>query len=489
MVSKVISAVLALIVTSVMYAEWMHKADKTDRNVVSEAIRTAFDDGVLLSYGYPHLKNFISRDNLSGLDQGAECFYVQMIMYREKGDPRSNALNPGYYSQGDSDFNCATAENLVTGTPERLNDRSVWQVAYKPRLWHGVKAVLLTALPFLHYSQITWLIQLTTFCSLALFAMLVVAANRQVGLAFIPFVLSGYYCSSILFFGGVVYSMPLMAMVLWGVLWLGYRIVFGTKHRALELFFVTTGGTLHSFFFQMDGAEIYSVSLIFFIEVFLSPEGPNRRSLKRSFESCAFYIVGFVGSTLFKNLLVALSAGSLGALYELAQNIMIRTGAVSDSGQKIGLFDIVHGQFHWYGIAGYSVNSLYYWVNASKYVFVFLAVITLTILVYFYKKGRRKEFEQIGIGFCGATLMMAVVVGRYMVLRQHSDIHIFFVSRYLFVFAGAAYFYGAWLFSIASKQLLFRTTIAFESLGEGVKLISCLPFFSTVMPCYVEPTH
>lgn len=446
MVSKIVSAVLALIITTVVYAEWMHKADKSDRNLVREKIRAAFADGVLLSYGYPHFKNMASRDNLSGLDQGAECFYVHMITYREKGDPRSNALNPGYYSAGKSDFNCAAAVKLVTGTPEQLDDRSVWQVGHKPRLWHGVKAVLLSALPLLHYSQITWLIQLTTFCSLALFAMLVVAANRLVGLAYIPFVLSAYFCSSILFFGGVVYSIPFMAMVLWGVIWLGYRIVFGAKHRAFELFLVTAGGTLHSFFFQMDGAEIYAVSLIFFIEIFLSPEGPSRRSLKNAFESCAFYVVGFIGSTIFKNLLVALFAGSLSPLYELMENIAIRAGSVSETGRKIGLFDIVHGQFHWYGIAGYGVNFLYYWVNASKYVFVFLAVITLLALAYFYKKGKIKECEQIGIGFCGAVLMIAVVVGRYMVLRQHSDIHIFFVSRYLFVFAGATYFYGAWLF-------------------------------------------
>jgi hypothetical protein len=447
MISKVLSAVLAIILTTVVYAEWMHKADKSDRNVVSEKLKTAFDDGVLLTYGYPHYRNYTSRDNLSGLDQGAECFYVQMIMYQEKGNPRSNSLNPGYYSIGNMDFNCAAVPNLLTGTPVQLNDRSGWQIAHKPRLWHGVKALLLTALPSLHYSQITWLIKLTTFCGLGLFAMLVVAANRQVGLAYIPFVLSGYYCSSILFFGGVVYSVPLMAMVLWGVIWLGYRIVFGTKHRAVELFLVTAGGTLHSFFFQMDGAEIYSISLIFFVEIFLSPEGPSRRSLKNAFESCAFYVVGFVGSTLLKNLLVALFAGSLSALYELVQNIAIRAGSVTDTGRKIGLFDIVHGQFHWYGIAAYSIEFIYYFVNASKYIFVFLMVVTVIILSFLHKKGKKKECEQIGIGFFGVVLMMSVVVGRYMVLRQHSDIHIFFVSRYLFVFAGSVYFYGAWLFS------------------------------------------
>jgi hypothetical protein len=74
-------------------------------------------------------------------------------------------------------------------------------------------------------------------------------------------------------------------------------------------------------------------------------------------------------------------------------------------------------------------------------------VVTVIILSFLYKKGKKKECEQIAIGFFGVVLMMSVVVGRYMVLRQHSDIHIFFVSRYLFVFAGSVYFYGAWLFS------------------------------------------
>ncbi len=447
MVSKVLSAVLAVILTTLVYTEWMHKADKSDRNVIGEKIQAAFADGVLLRYGSPHIKNVVSRDNLSGLDQGAECFYIQMIMYKEKGNPRSNALNPGYYSSDEGDFFCPAAENLLQGTPAERDDRSIWKIAHKPRLWHGVKAVLLTALPSLHYSQLTWMIKLTTFCGLALFAMLVVAANRRVGLAYIPFVLSAFYCSSILFFGGVVYSVPLMAMVLWGVAWLAYRLVFGKKHRALELFLITAGGTLHSFFFQMDGAEIYSVSLIFFMEIFLSPEGPNRKSLLGAFESCLFYVVGFVGSTLFKNLLVVIQAGSLSALNELIANILIRSASVTDTGRQIGLFDIVNAQFYWYGASGYSIKFLHLFVDSSKYLMAFLAAFTLLSLGYFHSKKKKKEFEHIGIGFCGVLLMLAVVVARYMVLRQHSDIHIFFVSRYLFVFAGTVFFYGAWLVS------------------------------------------
>ena len=32
-----------------------------------------------------------------------------------------------------------------------------------------------------------------------------------------------------------------------------------------------------------------------------------------------------------------------------------------------------------------------------------------------------------------------------MLLRNHSDIHVFFVSRYLFVYAGTVYFFIFWL--------------------------------------------
>jgi hypothetical protein len=41
--------------------------------------------------------------------------------------------------------------------------------------------------------------------------------------------------------------------------------------------------------------------------------------------------------------------------------------------------------------------------------------------------------------------MLAMVVGRYMLLRNHSDIHVVFVNRYLFVYAGTVYFFLLWL--------------------------------------------
>jgi hypothetical protein len=453
MAQKIFAAALALILTTVLFAEWMHQADDIDRSRVRQNLQAAFDDGLLLRYGYPHLVNPISRDNLSGLDGGAECFYVQMVLYDEEGHRRLSSLNPGYYKSDAGDFNCPAAENLIKASKEQQEDRSLWQIAHKPRLWHGVKALLLNALPRMHYSQLGWLIQLTTFFGLALFAVLVVAANRQVGFAYLPFVFSAYYCSAILFFGGVVYSTPLMAMILWGVVWLGYRTIFGTRWRTVEVFLVTAGGTLHSFFFQMDGAEIYAVSLVFFVEVFLDPHGPNRRSLLSALESCIFYAVGFVGSTVVKNLLVAVFAGSWEVFSELINNVATRTGSVAEGGRRIGLFEIVHGQFHWYGVIGYSIGFLYYFVNASKYAMLVFLVVTVMAVVAFFLRDQKRVCEQLLVGCCGVLLMLAVVIGRYMVLRQHSDIHIFFVNRYLFVFAGAVYFYGIWLVFVVRSAL------------------------------------
>jgi hypothetical protein len=42
-----------------------------------------------------------------------------------------------------------------------------------------------------------------------------------------------------------------------------------------------------------------------------------------------------------------------------------------------------------------------------------------------------------------------------MVLRNHSDIHLFFVSRYVFVFAGTVYFFLIWL-ALRAKDFLPR---------------------------------
>jgi hypothetical protein len=75
------------------------------------------------------------------------------------------------------------------------------------------------------------------------------------------------------------------------------------------------------------------------------------------------------------------------------------------------------------------------------------------IALKFQKK--EKEFEELAVAFSGFILMLAMVVGRYMLLRNHSDIHVSFVNRYLFVYAGTVYFFLFWLI-LSTRQLLHK---------------------------------
>jgi hypothetical protein len=57
----------------------------------------------------------------------------------------------------------------------------------------------------------------------------------------------------------------------------------------------------------------------------------------------------------------------------------------------------------------------------------------------------------------GFILILSTIVSRYMLLRNHFDIHVFFVERYLFVFAGTVYFFLLWLI-ISSRRFFSQTT-------------------------------
>jgi len=260
----------------------------------------------------------------------------------------------------------------------QLGDRTIWYIEHKPRFWHGVKALLLAGLKALHLSQIHWMIKITTFFA---FAMQVMFLDRRVGLAYIAFTLSAFYCSSVLFFGGVASSVPLMAIALWGVVWLGFRMLPWRLDRRLEIFLVTLGGTILSIFFQQGGCEIYAMSLVIFIELF--------------------------------------------------DKIIYRTSNTNDSGTVNGFLDIVRAQFYLYGIPSYGIEKIFQFVDISRTVSFFLISIVGCWLIALKFLMREKEFEELAGAFTGFILMPAMVLGRYMLLQNYSDIHVVFVNRYL----------------------------------------------------------
>jgi hypothetical protein len=460
MFNKILSACIALLVTTVIYTSLMYETDKVDRKVVREKIRSALGDGELLANLFPPSSAVWTRDNLSGIDQSVESFYALMVMYRDKEHPLMNALNPGYYQAVDDGIpQTEQAKLCALASKEGLDDSAVWDVAYKPRFWHGVKAVLLSAFQYLELSQIHWMIKISTFFAFALIALQVMFIDRWVGLAYTAFTLSAFYCSSILFFGGVAYSVPLLAIALWGVVWLGFRMLPWRYNRTIEIFIITLGGTVFSFFFQLGGCEIYAMSLVIFVEIFLPTEKEPRQSLKKVFESCAYYLVGFFGSIILKHILIVCLAGSFDVLVEFIDKIALRTSDTNNYGTKIGFFDIVNAQFYWYGVAAYGIDWIFKFVVASKFLSIVLIGITscwLAILKFFKQKG---AFEELSVAFCGFILMLGTVVFRYMLLRNHSDIHVFFVDRYLFVFAGTVYFFLVWLI-ISSRRLLPKRQVS-----------------------------
>jgi hypothetical protein len=223
----------------------------------------------------------------------------------------------------------------------------------------------------------------------------------------------------------------------------------------MEIFIITLGGTIFSFFFQLGGCEIYAISLVIFVEIFLPTDTVSTRNLKKVFESCTYYLIGFFGSIILKHILIVCLAGSFDVFVEFIDKIALRTSNTNNYGTSIGFIDIVNAQFYWYGVASYGVETIFQFVNASKYFALILIVITSSWLAVLKFFGQKTEFEELFVAFCGFIFMLGTVLLRYMLLRNHSDIHVFFVDRYLFVFAGTVYFFLVWLI-LSSRHLLPR---------------------------------
>ncbi len=452
---KIFITCLVLVLSSALYTMLLYKAEKTADQVIVDKIQAARLDGSLLASAFPPSSAIWTRDNLSGLDQSIEAFYALMVLYKNMDNRLAriiNALNPGYYQAVDDDIPQMEEANLAAfASKDQLADRSTWKIAYKARFWHGVKAVLLFWYRDYHLSQLYWMIQISTFFAFALFAAQVMYLDRQVGLAHSAFTFSAFFCSSVLFFGGVAYSVPLLSTALWGCLWLFFRMSRWRQNRNAELALIVFGGTLLCFFFQLGGCEIYALALVVFVEIFLPTQDDPRATLRRALESCLFFLIGFFGSILLKHLLIVCLSGSFDVVQELIAKIAQRTGDTNEAGTKLGYLEVFLAQFHWYEVAAYGIAGLTAFVNFSLPLsLVVLAGIPLCCAVL-KRTGKSQESEALLLGYAGYTMMLACVAGRYMLLRNHSDIHVFFVSRYLFVYAGTVYFFILWLLFFAVR--------------------------------------
>jgi hypothetical protein len=81
--SKILSACLSLVLSTVVYTLIMFNTDKIDREIIFDKINAAFEDGDLLQNLYPPSASVWTRDNLAGIDQSIESFYALMVMYND----------------------------------------------------------------------------------------------------------------------------------------------------------------------------------------------------------------------------------------------------------------------------------------------------------------------------------------------------------------------------------------------------------------------
>jgi hypothetical protein len=450
---NLINSFIVLLISTFLFALWLYKADKIESNIAIDEYRGAFSDGILLTTEYPHFKFLGSRDNLSGIDQYTECLYGLMLTYRNSASRWKNTLNPGYYQKNDESSMCKQAVELVNSSINERNNPAIWSVVHKPRLWHGVKALTLTVISYFHLSQFHWFIKISTFFGFALISLQIMYLNRQIGLAYIAFTIFAFYCSSVMFFGGISYSVPLLSTQIWIISWLGIRTIYPRISRTLELAIITAGGTIHAFFYQLDGSLMYAIPMIFFIEIFLSREDLSYACVIRSIETCIFYFIGFFGSILFKHIAIVIFSGTPDVFNELFDALVLRLSHSNESGTQITAFSIVKGQFYWYGIPAYGINFINNLVQSSKYAFIGLVIISVSWLFLLYLQKQMEKFKNLSVAFIGFLLMIGAVLLRYIIMRNHSDIHIAFVSRYLFVFAGTVYFYLLWLLQSFCRHL------------------------------------
>lgn len=435
-----------LLLTTGVFTFWLHISDKADSSLIAERYRSAFDDGAILKMDYPYYKWVCSRDNLAGLDQFTECFYVLMTMYSSHNSNWQDSLMGRYYAQKNNAPTCEQAYRVVNTPPEELNNEKLWEIKQKPRLWHGVKAVLSSMLPYFHLSQIHWLIKISTFWGLALIGCQVMYFEKKLGAAFILYTFTAFYCSSILFFGGVAYSVPFLNVIIWLNIWILYRLQRPKEVRGnLEMSIIVLGGTANSFFYQLDGSLIFAISMIFFVETFMAPSGLRYLSLKRSFMTCIIYSAGFFGSIFCKQAVLILSQQSFDVAYDFFNFIALRMSDSNGNNNNLTVMHIINGQFQWYGLAGYGINSIHKFIIYSKIFFWINTVVSLLILAWLKVQNERKLLEEHSVALIGFLLMVGTVMLRYAVMKNHSDIHVFFVNRYLFVFAGSTYFYSVWL--------------------------------------------
>ena len=434
---RVLLFLLIFVLTNGLFVALNYVADSVPEEWVKHRITQAIKRHNITTDAYPLFRYGLpSIYSLIGIDQFTDCLIYMHALYRGE-DRLKNAIVPGYWDVAGRDHNnlCVSVKRMA------FNEVPAEQLVakHKIRLWQGARTALLFALPKLNFFQINMLIKQITYVAYCLLAFLLFYHHRKTGIAFIPVAVCGIFASGITVYGGVAHSIPYLVCVLTALGLAATPAEYGS--RLFPRLWAMTMGCVLAFFYQVDGSLILGFGLVLFCAYFhlyssmrLSGRWAN------TFLLLVLFGFGIVGSLLVKQVISFAYFDPAAVWAEFTGQIRYRMYG-EHSSQGIASWHALNIQFeryyfavlNWHAAANFLISTgTWGWIVAAG----------LSVWAAFRQHSARPVSDLLAFALIGV-----VVLGRYLIMANHSHIHVIFVSRYLFVllaFAWAAMIWFAW---------------------------------------------
>ncbi len=411
-------------------AEWV-------KHRISEAIKRhniTTDKYPLFRYGLPSIYSLI------GIDQISDCLTYMHALYRDP-DRLKNAIVPGYRDIRGRDHSnlCVVVKQIAFN--EVPQEKLI--AKYKIRLWHGGKTALLFALPKLNFFQINTMIKQITYVLYCLLAFTLFYHDKKMGITFVPVAVAGIFASGITVLGGITHSLPYLVTLLTA---LGLAIAPAGGGR-FQILWVAAMGSVLAYFYEVDGSLMLGFGLVVFCAYFHTyGQLSNRQRWKHTVLLLLLFGGSICLSLVFKQLIsfFYFDPGVVWAVF--VGEIKYR---IYGEYQGVGISPLVAlaTQFKRYYFAVLN------WHAAADFLIVtgtwgWLSAITLTVLTALKHRTIGPLSDLAAFGLIGT-----VVLARYLIMANHSQIHTIFVSRYLFLLFGIAWAANIWfLWSTVEKK-------------------------------------
>lgn len=389
----------------------------------------------LFRYGLPSIYSLI------GIDQISDCMTYLHALYRDP-DPMKNAVVPGYLDIRGRDHSnlCEVVRQIAFDEPPEES----LVAKHKVRLWHGAKTALLWALPKLNFFQINVLLKQLTYVAFCLLAFALFYHDKKTGLAFTPVAVAGIFASGVVVLGGVTHALPYLTTL---VTALGLALAPPGTGGRFQYLWLTAMGSVLAFFYEVDGSLMLGIGLILFCAYFHTCTLlPLRSRWAHTIMLPAVFVASLFFSLLFKQAIGFIYFDPGTVLDAFFGEINYRMQG-EHRGHTISPLTALETQFkryylavlNWHAAAGFiRFTGTWGWLPA------------MILATWAAMRDRSAVHVSHLLVF---ALIGLVVIARYLIMANHSQIHTIFVSRYLFLAFGIAWSAIIWFaWSVAAKE-------------------------------------